>query len=128
MLDELRLSDPLRYQVAQLIDDEIAKRAQAAGFELDGQREEEVLVAVAGLMDGKGPKDPDLPLSRLAAQAQGAILERARTPNHGDLVLDLLLSHRFQRHLEDKLPEHTIQKLLAFRRLERRRHRRGRRR
>jgi len=128
MLDELRLSDPLRYQVAQLIDDEIAKRAQAAGFELDGQREEAVLVAVVGLMDGKGPEDPDLPISRLAVQAQEAILARARQPNHHDLVLDLLLSHRFQRHLEEKLPEHTIQTLLGYRRLERSRHRRGRRR
>jgi hypothetical protein len=127
MLQRLR-SDPLRYQVAQLADEEIARRAEDIGFELDGRREEAVLVAVAGLMDGKGPQDPDLPISRLAQQAQEAILARAREPGHGDLVLDLLLSHRFQRYLEDRLPEHTIQKILAFRRLERRRHRRRRRR
>jgi hypothetical protein len=127
MLEELR-PDPLRYQVAQLADEEIARRAADIGFELDGRREEAALIAVAGLMDGTGPEDPDLPISRLAQQAQEAILARAREPGHGDLVLDLLLSHRFRRHLEDKLPEHTIQRILAFRRLERRRHRRGRRR
>jgi len=127
MLQRLR-SDPLRYQVAQLADEEIAQRAADIGFELDGRREEAALIAVAGLMDGQGPEDPDLPISRLAQQAQEAILTRARQPNHHDLVLDLLLSHRFQRHLEDKLPEHTIQTLLGYRRLERSRHRRGRRR
>jgi len=50
MLDQLKLSDPLRYQVARLADDEIARQAEAIGFELDGRREEAVLVAVAGLM------------------------------------------------------------------------------
>ena len=113
----------LRYQVAQLAKDEIAKQARAAGVELDGRRDEVVSAAVAGLMDGKGPKGSDS-VSRLAVQAQDAILARARKPGHGDLVLDLLLSHRFKRHLESTLPTHTIQILQGFRRV----HRKGRRR
>jgi hypothetical protein len=127
MLEELR-SNPLRYQVAQLADDEIARQAEATGFELHGQREEVVLVAVAGLMDGVEPKDPDLPINHLAVQAQEAILARARQPGHGDLVLDVLLSHRFKRHLENTLPAHSIQMLQGFRRVHHKgRRRRGRR-
>lgn len=118
----------LRYQVAQLAEDEIAKQARAAGVKLDGRREKAVLAAVAGLMDGEESKGSD-PISRLAVQAQEAILARARQPGHGDLVLDLLLSHRFKRHLESTLPPHTTQILLGFRRVRSkgRRRRRGRR-
>jgi hypothetical protein len=113
----------LRYQVAKLAEDEIAKQARAAGVELGGRRDEAVLAAVAGLMDGKRPNGSD-PVSRLAVQAQDAILARARKPGHGDLVLDLLLSHRFKRHLESTLPTHTIQILQGFRRVHRKGHRR----
>jgi hypothetical protein len=115
----------LRYQIAQLAKDEIAKQARAAGVELDGHRDEAVLAAVAGLMDGEGPKGTD-PVSRLAAQAQDAILARARKPGHGDLVLDLLLSHRFKSKLERTLPTHSMQMLQGFRRLRRRGRRRRR--
>jgi hypothetical protein len=115
----------LRYQVAQLADDEIARQAEATGVELDGRREEVVLAAVAGLMDGEGPKGSD-PVGRLAAKAQDAILVRARKPGHGDLVLDLLLSHRFKRRLEGTLPTHSVQMLQGFRRVRRKGRRRRR--
>jgi hypothetical protein len=84
------------------------------------------LATVAGLMDGKRPKGSDA-ISRLAVQAQDAILARARRPGHGDLVLDLLLSHRFSRKLERTLPTHSVQMIQGFRRVQRKGRRRRRR-
>jgi hypothetical protein len=122
-----RLADPLRYQVAQLAAGEIDSRAEATGLELDGRRDEAILVVVAGLMEGKRPKGPSLPINCLAAEVQKTILEKARRPGHNDLVLDLLIDHRFRLGLEDRLPGHTLQILRGFRRLGRQRHRRRRR-
>jgi hypothetical protein len=124
MDESLRLRAPFRYQVTQLAEAEIACQAEAASLQLDGQREEAVELVVDGLMDGQSPADPEDPVGQLALQAQEAILARAREPGHGDLVLHMLLSHRFRRRLEPTLPEHTIQALLGWARLGRYRARR----
>jgi hypothetical protein len=120
MFENLR-GQPLRYQVAQLADAEIVRLAQAAQVDLDGQREAAALMALAGLMDGETPEESEGVLERLARQAKDAILIRAREPGHGDMVLHLLLSHRFRRRLEPSLPEHTVDSLLAWARLSRHR-------
>lgn len=124
MDERLKRSAPFRYQVAQLAQAEIARQAELASLQLDGQREEAVELVVAGLMDEQPLEEPEDPVGRLAVQAQEAILARAREPGHGDLVLHMLLSHRFRRRLEPTLPEHTVQALLCWARLGRYRARR----
>jgi hypothetical protein len=102
--------------VGRVLDSLAAER----GLALDGQREQVVQEAAAHLMDGSLAEG-------LAADVAQAILVEAPDPGHVDVLLDMLLLHRLEARLEERLPVHVAPPIMGFHQLARRQRRRRRR-
>ena len=111
-----RLGEEVPKVVGRVLDSLAAER----GLALDGQREQVVQEAAAHLMDGSIAEG-------LAADVAQAILVEAQDPGHADVLLDMLLLHRLEAGLEERLPMHVAQAIMGFHQLARRQRRRRRR-
>jgi hypothetical protein len=110
-----RLAEEVPKLVEIYLDNLVAKRC----LDLNGQRERVVQAATAHLMDGAD-------VEALAADVARVILDEAQSPNHADLLLDLVLLHRLEAGLEEGLPAHVAQAIMGFHRVTRRQRRRRR--
>lgn len=86
-----------------------AKVPEVVAMAMDGLDEDQIRLATDHLLCG-------VPVDGPAGEAARAVLEMARRPNN-DFLLDLLLLHRFNLGLEERLPMHVAQGLAALRRL-----------
>ena len=104
-------------QVPEVVASVLDALARERGLHLDGQRQQVIRDAAAWLMEGAAAEG-------LAADVAQAVLEQARNPHNGDILLDLLLLHRLNAGLEEGLPRHVAQSLVGLYRMTERRSRR----